>query len=296
MVGVNECIRHSGDWNRRRDSEQACVFSHLGLAKMCCYCRKKGFRNLYTLEGGVSNYLKAEGPAGWVGNLFVFDGRLSLPPATFNEEEQENKRWVGCCYVCGSEVVELRHRNCANIDCNRLYLCVCLHLHRSVIPSWSWADWPPLRFARCCGWCAEELCGCCCSDCKVAPRLRPLLPGHQRYLKWHVYRDVRWKQQLSLSAAATMTAVACESSRLKIQHPRREYFVLSYAYLLLYLDRWVSEFRVEPAMFRVTWSVPMQQTLWFCWVSYKFHSTSDLLFLNHMVFFSIAQENCTSLH
>lgn len=132
--------------------------------------RKKGFRNLYTLEGGVSNYLKVEGPAGWVGNLFVFDGRLSLPPATFNEEEdeeeqQENKRWVGCCYVCGSEVVELRHRNCANIDCNRLYLC--------------------------CGWCAEELCGCCCSDCKVAPRLRPLLPGHQRYLKWHVYRDGR---------------------------------------------------------------------------------------------------------
>ncbi|RCV39834.1 hypothetical protein SETIT_9G001700v2 [Setaria italica] len=136
--------------------------------------RKKGFRNLYTLEGGVSNYLKAEGPAGWVGNLFVFDGRLSLPPATFrrqlSQEEEaagaaavEKERWVGRCYSCGSEVVELRHRNCANIDCNRLYLC--------------------------CGWCAEELAGCCCSDCKVAPRLRPLLPGHQRYLKWHVYRD-----------------------------------------------------------------------------------------------------------
>ncbi|CAL4937219.1 unnamed protein product [Urochloa decumbens] len=127
--------------------------------------RKKGFRNLYTLEGGVSNYLKAEGPAGWVGNLFVFDGRLSLPPATFrpSEGEEEEERWVGRCYACGSEVVELRHRNCANIDCNRLYLC--------------------------CGWCAAELAGCCCSGCKAAPRLRPLLPGHQRYLKWHVYRD-----------------------------------------------------------------------------------------------------------
>ncbi|XP_066366205.1 rhodanese-like domain-containing protein 8, chloroplastic isoform X1 [Miscanthus floridulus] len=134
--------------------------------------RKRGFRNLYTLEGGVSNYLKAEGPAGWVGNLFVFDGRLSLPPATFRqslpseeEEKEENGRWVGCCHACRSEVVELRHRNCANIDCNRLYLC--------------------------CGWCAEELRGCCSSDCKVAPRLRPLLPGHQSYLKWHVYRDGR---------------------------------------------------------------------------------------------------------
>lgn len=74
----------------------------------------------------MSNYLKAEGPAGWVGNLFVFDGRLSLPPATFrpSEEEEEHRRWVACCYACGSEVVELRHRNCANIDCNRLYLCV----------------------------------------------------------------------------------------------------------------------------------------------------------------------------
>ncbi|ONM11822.1 Rhodanese-like domain-containing protein 8 chloroplastic [Zea mays] len=102
--------------------------------------RKKGFRNLYTLEGGVSNYLKVEGPAGWVGNLFVFDGRLSLPPATFNEEEDEEEQQEN---------------------------------------------------KRCCGWCAEELCGCCCSDCKVAPRLRPLLPGHQRYLKWHVYRDGR---------------------------------------------------------------------------------------------------------
>ncbi|KAL6909322.1 hypothetical protein ACP4OV_001603 [Aristida adscensionis] len=49
--------------------------------------RKKGFRNLYSaLEGGVSNYLKTEGSAGWVGNLFVFDGRLSLPPATFKPE------------------------------------------------------------------------------------------------------------------------------------------------------------------------------------------------------------------
>lgn len=124
-------------------------------------------------------------------NLFVFDGRLSLPPATFRqslpsdeEEKEENGRWVGCCYACGSEVVELRHRNCANIDCNRLYLC--------------------------CGWCAEELRGCCCSDCKVAPRLRPLLPGHQRYLKWHVYRDGRRQQRLS--AETTMTAEHARST------------------------------------------------------------------------------------
>ena len=98
--------------------------------------RDKGFENLYTLKGGVSNYLKSEGSTEWVGNLFVFDDRLSLPPAKFAEEgdageegcidngkpQSPSSRWLGRCYVCGSEVEELRHRNCASIDCNRLYL------------------------------------------------------------------------------------------------------------------------------------------------------------------------------
>ncbi|KAM3318781.1 hypothetical protein ACQJBY_036131 [Aegilops geniculata] len=135
--------------------------------------REKGFGNLYTLKGGVSNYLKCQGSAEWVGNLFVFDDRLSLPPAKFAEGAGEegggdngelwSSRWLGRCYVCGSDVEELRHRNCASIDCNRLYLC--------------------------CGGCLEKLRGCCCSECMGAPRLRPLLPGHQRYDKWHLYRD-----------------------------------------------------------------------------------------------------------
>ncbi|KAG8061940.1 hypothetical protein GUJ93_ZPchr0003g18542 [Zizania palustris] len=141
--------------------------------------RNKGFENLYTLKGGVSNYLKNEGSAGWVGNLFVFDGRLSLPPATYkpvagaavaaddNDDDDKGSRSsseLGRCYACGSDVVELRHRNCANIDCNKLYLC--------------------------CGWCVEELRGCCCGGCTTAPRLRPLLPAHQRYQKWHLYRHL----------------------------------------------------------------------------------------------------------
>ncbi|KAG4999390.1 hypothetical protein JHK87_020462 [Glycine soja] len=45
--------------------------------------RQQGFQNLYTLKGGVSHYLKNEVPAEWVGNLFVFDSRLSLPPSIY---------------------------------------------------------------------------------------------------------------------------------------------------------------------------------------------------------------------
>lgn len=35
---------------------------------------------LYTLEGGVHNYLTEEGGDLWNGSLFVFDGRLAVAP------------------------------------------------------------------------------------------------------------------------------------------------------------------------------------------------------------------------
>ncbi|KAG9147440.1 hypothetical protein Leryth_020421 [Lithospermum erythrorhizon] len=134
--------------------------------------RQKGFKRLYTLKGGVSHYLEKEGSAGWVGNLFVFDSRLSLPPSMYKPEAKDKSITkptsqaapFAKCYICDSEVSELRHRNCANLDCNLLFLC--------------------------CGNCVDVLKGCCCSKCVSAPRLRPVLPGHQRYKKWHIYRDM----------------------------------------------------------------------------------------------------------
>lgn len=91
--------------------------------------RQQGFKRLYTLKGGVSHYLENEGPTGWVGNLFVFDSRLSLPPSTYKPEidteasgKQEVSHSFAQCYICGSQVSELRHRNCANLDCNLLFL------------------------------------------------------------------------------------------------------------------------------------------------------------------------------
>ncbi|CAM9000868.1 unnamed protein product [Rhodiola kirilowii] len=134
--------------------------------------RKKGFQNLYTLQGGVSNYLEKEGPVEWIGNLFVFDSRLSLPPSldkpqstsTAQEQGPENGKF-GRCHICASDVNDLRHRNCANLDCNLLFLC--------------------------CKYCIINLKGCCCSDCTTASRLRPVLNGHERYKKWHTYRDIQ---------------------------------------------------------------------------------------------------------
>lgn len=95
------------------------------------HCRKRGFKNLYTLRGGVTHYLTSEGSVEWVGNLFVFDSRLSLPPSAYKPQFlTDTSRAQECsestsfarCYICGSQVSELRHRNCANLDCNLLFL------------------------------------------------------------------------------------------------------------------------------------------------------------------------------
>ncbi|XP_027920633.1 rhodanese-like domain-containing protein 8, chloroplastic isoform X3 [Vigna unguiculata] len=139
--------------------------------------RRQGFQNLYTLKGGVSHYLKNEGAAEWVGNLFVFDSRLSLPPSVYHTgatTEAELTPVSGDdkfanCHVCNLEVSELRHRNCANLDCNLLFLC--------------------------CTKCVKDLRGCCCLTCTAAPRLRPVLNGMQRYKKWHNYRDMDLPEQ-----------------------------------------------------------------------------------------------------
>ncbi|KAJ0104852.1 hypothetical protein Patl1_19430 [Pistacia atlantica] len=119
---------------------------------------------MYCIEGircGVSHYLKNEGPVEWVGNLFMFDSCLSLPPATYKPEAMTEARKTGqvsenpfaTCYICNSQISELRHRNCANLDCNLL--------------------------SRCCSDCVKTLRGCCCINCTTGPRLNPLLPGHE---------------------------------------------------------------------------------------------------------------------
>lgn len=43
--------------------------------------RQKGFKNLFTLHGGIQNYLREEGNEHWQGSLFVFDGRMAINPA-----------------------------------------------------------------------------------------------------------------------------------------------------------------------------------------------------------------------
>lgn len=83
------------------------------------FLKKRGFNNLYSLEGGVQGYLLAEGSKMWDGSLFVFDGRMALPadnPACLSSSaEAGNLPAAIPCQVCNGATAQLPHINCANI-------------------------------------------------------------------------------------------------------------------------------------------------------------------------------------
>jgi UPF0176 protein len=102
--------------------------------------KQEGFQNVYQLDGGVIKYGLEKGGDHWKGKLFVFDDRLAVPL-----REDAPDEVISHCRHCGtpSDV----YYNCANMECNELFLC--------------------------CPSCAERFVGCCCTECQSAPRVRP---------------------------------------------------------------------------------------------------------------------------
>ncbi|MGE4574582.1 MULTISPECIES: oxygen-dependent tRNA uridine(34) hydroxylase TrhO [Parachlamydia] len=124
--------------------------------------KEKGFEKVYQLHGGVINYGLQEGSSHWKGKLFVFDDRMTVP---ISEEESEV---IAKCHHCG--VSAESYYNCANMDCNHLFIC--------------------------CSDCLLELAGCCKEACKDAPRVRPYHDQnpHKPFRKWHNYFTEKKKE------------------------------------------------------------------------------------------------------
>ena len=120
--------------------------------------KKEGFEKVYQLDGGVINYGLKEGGNHWKGKLFVFDDRLAVPMG-------ERAEPIAVCAHCG--ISNDVYYNCANMDCNELFLCCldCLRAHR----------------------------GCCCSNCESAGRIRPYQENGKPFRRWDHEEKLAWK-------------------------------------------------------------------------------------------------------
>ncbi len=108
--------------------------------KFSSLMKQKGFKNVYQLKGGIINYAQKENGAHFKGKCFVFDDRMTIP---VNPKETEP---IARCAISG--VPCDTYINCANVVCNRLFICS--------------------KEA------AVAMEGCCSEACRVSPNKRPI--------------------------------------------------------------------------------------------------------------------------
>lgn len=119
--------------------------------------KQEGIDQVYQLQGGIIKYGAQEKSKHWLGKLFVFDDRLSIP---ISDEETPA---VGKCRHCQNPAD--RYYNCANMDCNELFLC--------------------------CRDCLKQFYGCCQDSCRHGPRVRPYKFACTPFRKWYTYANTK---------------------------------------------------------------------------------------------------------
>lgn len=131
--------------------------------KFSVLMKKKGWQDVNQLHGGILNYGKEEGGKHFLGKCFVFDDRLVVP---VNPDDEEP---VSYCEITGKPADT--YLNCANMECNKLFIC------------------------------SEEgahlMEGCCSEACKQHPHKRPFDPdkAFAPFRKWYEYFGKEFKER-----------------------------------------------------------------------------------------------------
>lgn len=151
---------YAEELRQRRDPQKTKIMMYCTGGIRCeiysVLLKDKGFEQVYQLEGGVINYGHQMGNKYWKGSLFVFDDRLAVPISATEEHKA-----ISHCAHC--ETFSDVFYNCANMDCNELFLA--------------------------CQGCAEKFLGCCSSTCLSAERRRPYEKAERPkpFRKWYQY-------------------------------------------------------------------------------------------------------------
>ncbi|MEX5301869.1 oxygen-dependent tRNA uridine(34) hydroxylase TrhO [Kocuria sabuli] len=126
-------VAHTRDFVAALDSG---AYDHLRSRPVVTYCtggircevlsalmRRRGFEEVYQLEGGIAAYGRERGDAGlWEGSLYVFDRRMHV-------EFTPQAVTIGRCDRCAAPAN--RFVNCAEASCRALFLAcpACLEEH-----------------------------------------------------------------------------------------------------------------------------------------------------------------------
>ncbi len=78
------------------------------------YLKKKGFKNVYQLHGGMHTYMEEFPGEDFLGALYTFDNRVVM-------DFGGNREIVGRCDMCNAP--SERYVNCSNLMCHKHFIC-----------------------------------------------------------------------------------------------------------------------------------------------------------------------------
>lgn len=110
--------------------------------------KRRGHKNVYQLDGGILSYASKVGGEHYVGDVFVFDDRMSV--------DIGGGPTPGRCKHCGEATS--RMLNCANVDCHELHVS--------------------------CDDCVRTMKACCTTACQTAPRVRTFDAEEHLFRPW----------------------------------------------------------------------------------------------------------------
>lgn len=85
------------------------------------YLIKKGFKDVYQLDGGIVSYMEQYPGQHFKGSLYVFDGRVTMAIDKAKNGKAVKREVIGRCEICDAKTEN--YADCTNSTCRTQILC-----------------------------------------------------------------------------------------------------------------------------------------------------------------------------